>query len=100
MRQRLEIENQTPLRELEIQQLEDEHRKQVAAAVLEEIELMTKSSANGSDAGKLSELFTERNRVKSKKLVQDWANTSPAGNIADVANQPSLHLSGSIIQSN
>ena len=99
-RQRLEIEKQTKLRELEIEQLEEDHRKEVAAAALEEIELMTKSSADGSGTGKMSGLFTERSSVKSKKFVQDWVNSSPAGNMADVANEPSLHFSGSIAQSN
>ena len=99
-RQRLEIEKQTKLRELEIEQLEEDHRKEVAAAALEEIELMTKSSADGSGTGKMSGLFTERSSVKSKKLFQDWVNSSPAGNMADVANEPSLHFSGSIAQSN
>ena len=99
-RQRLEIEKRMKLRELEIEQLEEDHRKEVAAAALEEIELMTKSSADGSGTGKKSGLFTERSSVKSKKLVQDWINSSPAGNMADVANEPSLHFSGSIAQSN
>ena len=48
----------------------------------------------------MSEFFTERSSIKSKKLVQDWVNSSPAGNMADVANEPSLHFSGSIPQSN
>ena len=99
-RQRLEIEKQTKLQELEIEQLEEDHRKEVAAAALEEIELMTKSSADGSGTGKMNELFTERSSVKSKKLVQDWVKSSPAGNMADVANEPSLHFSGSVAQSN
>ena len=99
-RQRLEIEKQTKLRELEIEQLEEDHRKEVAAAALEEIELMAKSSADGCGTGKMSGLFTERSSVKSKKLVQDWVNSSPAANMADVANEPSLHSSGSIAQSN
>ena len=99
-KQRLEIEKQTKLRELEIEQLEEDHREEVAAAALEEIELMTKSSADGSGTGKMSEFFTERSSVKSKKLVQDWVNSSTAGNMADVANEPSLHFSGSIAQSN
>ena len=94
-RQRLEIEKQTKLRELEIEQLEEDHRKEVAAAALEEFELMTKSSADGSGTGKMSGLFTKRSSVKSKKL-----NSSPAGNMADVANEPSVHFSGSIAQSN
>ena len=62
------------LRELEIEQLEEDHRKQVAAGFLDEIELMTTSSADGSGTGKMSELFTGRSSVKSKKLVQDWVN--------------------------
>ena len=99
-RQRLEIEKQTKLRELEIEQLEEDHRKEVAATALEEIELMTKSSADGSGTVKMRGLLTERSSFKSKKLVQDWVNLSPAGNMADVANEPSLHFSDSIAKSN
>ena len=99
-RQRLEIEKQTKLGELEIEQLEQDHRKEVAAAALEEIELMTRSSADGSGTGKMSGLFTERSSVKSKKLVHDWVNSSLAGNMADVANEPSLPFFGYIAQSN
>ena len=95
----LKLKKQTKLRELEIEQLEEDHRKEVAAAALE-IELMTKSSADGSGTGKMSGLFTERSSVKSKKLVQDWVNSSPPENMADVANEPSLHFSGFIAQSN
>ena len=87
-RQRLEIKKQTKLRELEIEQLEEDHRK------------VKKSSADGSGTGKISGLFTEKSSVKSKKFVQDWVNSSPVGNMADVANEPSLHFSGSIVQSN
>ena len=99
-RQRREFEKQTKLRELEIEHFEDDHRKQVAAAALEQIELMTESSADGSGTDKMSKLFTEKSSVKSKKLVQDWVYSSPTGNMADVANEPSLHFSGSIAQSN
>ena len=88
------------MRELEIEQPEEDHRKQVASAALEEIELMTKSSADGSGTGKMSKRFTERSSVKSKKLVQDWVNSSPTGNMADLVNEPSLHFTGSIAQSN
>ena len=100
-KQRLEIEKQMKFRELENEQLGDDHLKQVAAAALEDIELMTKSSANASGTGEMSEFFfTERSSVNSKKLVQDWVNSSPAENMADVAIEPSLHFSGSIAQSN
>ena len=61
---------------------------------------MTKSSADGSDTGKRSGLFTERSSVKSKKPVQDWVNSSPTGNMVDVANEPSLHFSCFITHSN
>ena len=61
---------------------------------------MTKSSADGSGTGKMSGLLSERSSIKSKELVQDWVNSSPAGNMADVANEPSLHFSGPISQSN
>ena len=97
--QRLEIEKQTKLQEMETELLEEDHRKEVAAAALEEIELTTKSSADVSGTGKMSKFFTERSSVMSKILVQDWVISSPAGNMADVANEPSLHFSGSIAQS-
>ena len=61
---------------------------------------MTKSAADGSGTGKMSKFFTERSSVKSKKLFQVRINLSPAGNMADVPNEPSLHFSGSITQSN
>ena len=85
---------------MEIQQFEEEGRKQVAATALEENELMTKPSLDGSSTGKSSKLFTEIGSVKSKKLVRDCVNSSTARNVADVANQPSLHFSGSIALSN
>ena len=61
---------------------------------------MKKASADGSGTRKISELFTERSSVKREKLVHDWVNSSPAGNMAKVANEPRLHFSGSIAQSN
>ena len=88
------------LRELETEQLEEEHRKQVVAAALEEILLMKKSSAHGSGMGKKNKLLKERSSVKSKKTVQDWVNLSPVRKIADVLNEPILLISGSISQSN
>ena len=91
-KQRLEIEKQTKMRELEIEQLEEDNRKEVAAAALKETDLMTKLSADGSGTGKMRKFFTERSSVKSKKLVQDWVNSAPAGNMAGVAKEPSLHL--------
>ena len=55
---------------MKIQQLEEELRKQIAAAALEEIELMTKPSSDGSSTGKARKIFTDRRSVKSKKPVQ------------------------------
>ena len=53
---------------------------------------MINSLADGSDTGQLSELFTERNNVKSKNCFQGKVNLSPAGNKAHVANEPSLNI--------
>ena len=61
---------------------------------------MTKPSSTRCSTGITSKLFTKKSSVKSKQLVQDWANSSAAGNMADVANEPSLHFSGSIALSN
>ena len=78
---------------MELQHLEEEHRKQIAAAAFKEIVLMREPSSDESSTGKMSEFFTD-----SKKLFQDGVNSSSAGNIADVANEPSLHFLGSITQ--
>ena len=53
---------------------------------------MTNPSSDGSGMGKTSEIFPEICSVKSKKRVQDWVNSSPAGNMADVATDPSLNF--------
>ena len=60
---------------------------------------MTKTSAGWSGIGKMSEFFTERSSVKSKKFVEDCVNSTPDGNMAYVANEPSLDFFGSIAQS-
>ena len=78
----------------------ENHCQQVSAAAVGEIEMMTKSSADGSGVGKMSQFFTEKISLKTKKPVQDWVNSSPAGNMADDANKPSLHFSASIAQIN
>ena len=61
---------------------------------------MTKPSSEGSSKGKRSKLFTENILVKSKKLAQDCVKSSPAEKMAEAADEPSLHFSGSIAQSN
>ena len=61
---------------------------------------MTNSLTEGSDTGTLSQLFNERNTVKSKNFIQNCDNSAQTGNMADAANEPSLRLSGSIVQSN
>ena len=48
----------------------------------------------------MSELFTKRNTVKSMNFVENWVNSPQAGNIAEVAKKPSVHLSASIAQAN
>ena len=60
---------------------------------------MTKPSSDGFSAGKTSELFMEGSSVKSKKLFQEWVNSSPAKRKAYIANEQGLHFSGSIAQS-
>ena len=69
-RQRLEIENQMKQRELEIGQLEEDHRKRVAAAALEDIELITQSSTDGSGTGKMNKLFTEKVQSRARNLFK------------------------------
>ena len=61
---------------------------------------MTKPQSDASSTGKTSKLFAERISDKSNKIVKDCVNSSPIGNMADIANEPSLHFSGSIAQSN
>ena len=54
----------------------EEHRRELVAAARDEIELMTKSSADKFDEGKLRELLIEKSTVKSEKLDRDWVNSS------------------------
>ena len=85
------------MQKLEIQQLQQEYRKQIAAAALEKIKLITKPTSDRSSTGKTIDLFAERSSFKSKELVQDWFYSSLAGNVTDFANEPGLHFSDSIV---
>ena len=69
-RQRHETENQTKLRDLEIEQLEENHRKEVAIATLERIELMTKTSADGSGTGKRASSLRKEVQSREKNLFK------------------------------
>ena len=65
-KQRLEFVKQMQFRELKMLQIEKEHCKQMAAEILEAIELMTKTSADGSDTGNKQVVYCKKHDKKHK----------------------------------
>ena len=61
--------------------------------------MMIKLPSDGSSTAKTSEFSTVKTSVKSKKLAQEWVNSSPSGKMADVAKEPSSPFSGSFCSS-
>ena len=61
------------------QELEEDHRQRVAAAKLDEAELMDNHSWFSHHSSELN-LFKDRGSDRSQGLVQDWVISFPAGN--------------------
>ena len=63
-----------------LQELEaEDHRQLVAAAKLDEAELMDNHSLFNQHSSELN-LLKDRGLDRSQRLVQDWVNSFPAGN--------------------
>ena len=74
-RKELEIQ----IEQMALQELEEDHRQRVAAAKLDEAELMDNRSLFSHQSSELN-LFKDRGSDRSLRLVQDWVNSFPPGN--------------------
>ena len=66
-----------------LQELEEDHRQRVAAAKIDEADLMDNHSLFSHHSSELN-LFKDRGSDRSQGLVQDWVNSFPAGNSSEL----------------
>ena len=71
------------MEQMTLQELEEDHRQRVAAAKLDEVELMDNHSLYSHHSSELN-LFKNRGSDRSQGLVQDWVNSFPAGNSSEL----------------
>ena len=69
-----------------LQELEEDHRQRVAAAKLDEAELMDNHSLFSHHSSELN-LLKDRGSDRSQRLVQVWLNSFPAGNSLTAASE-------------
>ena len=73
------------MEQMALQEWEEDHRQRVAAAKLDEAELMDNHSLLSHHSSELN-LLKNRGSDRSQRLVQDWVNSFPPGNsLVDVA---------------
>ena len=78
---KMELEIQ--MEQMALQELEEDHRQRVAAAKLDEADLMDNHSLFSHHSSELT-LFKDRGSDRSQGLVQDWVNSFPAGNSSEL----------------
>ena len=71
------------MEQMALQELEEDHRQRVAAAKLDEANLMDNHSLFSHHSSELN-LFKDRGSDRSQGLVQDWVNSFPAGNSSEL----------------
>ena len=71
------------MEQMALQELEEGHRQRVAAAKLDEAELMDNHSLFSHHSSELN-LFKDRRSDRSQVLVQDWVNLFPASNSSEL----------------
>ena len=71
------------MEQMALQELEEDHRQRVAAAKLDEADLMDNHSLFSHHSSELN-LLKDRGSDRSQKLVQDWVNLFPAGNSSEL----------------
>ena len=71
------------MEQMALQELEEDHRQRVAAAKLDEADLMDNHSLFSHHSSELN-LFKDRGSDRSQGLVQDWVNSFPAGNSSEL----------------
>ena len=71
------------MEQMALQELEEDQRQRVAAAKLDEAELMDNHSLFSHHSCELN-LFKDRGSDRSQGFVQDWVNSFPAGNSSEL----------------
>ena len=71
------------IEQMALQESEEDHRQRVAAAKLDEAELMDNDSLFSHRSSELN-LLKDKGSDRSQGLVQDWVNSFPAGNSSDL----------------
>ena len=74
------------MEQIAFQELEEDHRQRVAAAKLDEAELMDNHSFFSHHSFELN-LLKDRVSDRNQRLVQDWVNSFPAGNSLTAAGE-------------
>ena len=82
------------MEQMALQELEEDHRQRVAAAKLDENNLMENRSLFSDHSSELN-LFKDRGSDKSQRLVQDWVNSFPPGNSLTAASELNFSRPGS-----
>ena len=82
------------LEQMAIQELEEDHRQRVAAAKLDEAELMDNHSLFSHHSSELN-LLKDRGSDRSQRLVQDWVNSVPEGKSLSATSELNFSRPGS-----
>ena len=82
------------MEQMAIQELVEDHRQQVAAAKLDEAELMDSLALFSHHSSELNS-FKDRGSDRSQRLVQDWVNSFPQDNSLTAASELNFSRPGS-----
>ena len=74
------------MEQMALQELQEDHRQRVAAAKLDEAELMDNRSLFSNHSSELN-LFKDRGSDRSQRLVQDWVKSFPPRNSSTAASE-------------
>ena len=74
------------MEQMALQEFEEDHRKRVAAAKLDEADLLDNHSLFSHHSSELI-LLKDRGSDRSQRFVQNWVNSFPAGNSLTAANE-------------
>ena len=94
VKRKKELKIQLQLDQMAIQELEEDHHQRIAAAKLNEVELMNNCSLFSHHSSELN-LFKDCGAISSKKRVEDWVNSFPAGNTRTASSEPNSSRLGS-----
>ena len=77
------------MEQMTLQELEENHRQHVAAAKLDEAEIMNNRSLFSHHSSELN-LLKNRGSDRSQRLVEDWVNSFPTGNSMNAVSELSF----------